>query len=277
VNRRLVRRLLLLLTACLIGLILVWAAASVIAPPANRAVAPPTPPGRLVSLAASDGVAIAASYWPGATGHGPAILLLHGINADRAAERSFGWHEGRDAAAALRFLRSGAPERKVAVIGSSLGGAAALLGEGAPLGVDAMVLHAVYPDIRTAIANRIARFSFPAFASLAEPLLSYQSHLRYGIGPERIAPIEGIRRYKGEVLVIGGSEDRSTTAAETRALFNAAAARSKQLWLIPGADHAAATKLWNEEYRSRLLALLQRTLGDPQAAPAPRGAVSAAR
>jgi pimeloyl-ACP methyl ester carboxylesterase len=251
-------------------------------------------------------VAIAGSYWPGATGHGPAILLLHGINADRdmfarqagwlhglgyavlsidfrghgasgAAERSFGWHEGRDAAAALRFLRSGAPKRKVAVIGSSLGAAAALLGEGAPLGVDAMVLHAVYPDIRTAIRNRIARFSFPAFASLAEPFLSYQSHLRYGVRPERIAPIEGIRRYKGEVLVIGGSEDRSTTAAETRALFNAAAARSKQLWLIPGADHAAATKLWNEEYRSRLLALLRRTLGDPQAAPAPRGAVSAAR
>jgi pimeloyl-ACP methyl ester carboxylesterase len=269
-------------------------------------VADPPPPGRPVRLAASDGVPIAGSYWPGATPEGPAVLLLHGINADRdmfaeqalwlhdlgfavlaidlrghgasgAAERSFGWNEGRDAAAALRFLRAHAPKRRVAVIGSSLGGAAALLGEGAPLDVETMVLHAVYPDIRTAIANRIARFSFPAFALLAEPLLSYQSHLRYGVGPERIAPIEGIRRFKGEVLVIGGSEDRSTTADDTRALFRAAASQTKQLWLLPGTDHAAATRFWNEEYRRRLLSLLRRTLGDPRAAPGPGATVTAAQ
>jgi alpha-beta hydrolase superfamily lysophospholipase len=300
------RRLLFLLIACLAVLALMWAAASLIARPMNRSVADPLPPGRLVRFTASDGVSITGSYWPGATPEAPAILLLHGINSDRdmfteqarwlhdlgyaalaidfrghgasgEAERSFGWNEGRDAAAALRFLRSRNQRRKVAVIGASLGGAAALLGEGAPLKVQAMVLHAVYPDIRRAIANRIARFSFPAFASLTEPLLSYQSYLRYGVAPERIAPIQGIGRYKGEVLVIGGSEDRATTAEDTNALFKAAASRSKQLWLLQGADHAAATKLWNEQYRRRLLSLFRRTLGEPRVMPARGATFTAAR
>ncbi|MGZ8349313.1 MAG: alpha/beta hydrolase [Allosphingosinicella sp.] len=170
--------------------------------PANSA-EPPPPPGRVVRLAASDGVPLVGSYWPGARRDAPAVLLLHGVNSSRASlarhaiwlnrpgyavlaidlrghggsaavSRSFGLLEARAAAAALAFIRSDAPPRRVGLIGTSLGGAAALLGGDGPLPVQAMVLQAVYPDLRSAIANRIAQRLGRPLASLGEPLLSYQ-------------------------------------------------------------------------------------------------------
>jgi pimeloyl-ACP methyl ester carboxylesterase len=148
------------------------------------------------------------------------------------------------------------------VIGVSLGGAAALLGADGPLPADAMVLQGVYPDIRTAIVNRLDRIGSHPLAQLGEPVLSYQSWLRYGIAPDRIAPVEGLRRYRGTVLIIGGAEDRSTRIADSRALYEAAPG-SKALWLVEGADHVETSTLWNDDYRARVRCLFDRVLGEP--------------
>jgi pimeloyl-ACP methyl ester carboxylesterase len=284
------RRFAILLSIlAMIGLSGAWLFGSLMARPVNHAEAPPGPPARPVHLIARDGVPLAGSLWPGARPGAPAVLLLHGVDASRAqmtrhalwlnglgyavlaidfrghggsgaVSRSFGLHEGRDAAAALAFLRASAPERRVAIIGVSLGGAAALLGEDGPLPVQAMVLQGVYPDLRTAIANRIASVAGRPAAWLGEPLLSYQSPLRYGVWPDRIAPREAIRSFRGALYVIGGTEDRSTTVEDTRTLHRAAAARAA-LWLVDGADHVAISTLWSDDYRRRVGAFLAEALG----------------
>ena len=268
-----------------------WDVGSFLGRPRNGPVPAPAPPGVVVRLQASDGVPIAGSYWPGRRPDGPAVLLLHGINNNRdrmreqalwlhgqgyavlaidfrghgesgAEERTYGWHESRDAAAALAFLRAGHPHRKVGLIGVSLGGAAALLPEAGPLPVQAMMLHAVYPDLRTAIANRLARIGSRAVGGLFEPLLSEQAWLRYGVSPDRIAPVAAIRAYPGPVLVIGGGDDSDTRPEDSRALHDAAPG-PKQLWLVEGADHLAVSILWNEAYRRRVGAFLAASLGPP--------------
>lgn len=157
------------------------------------------------------------------------------------------------------------PGRRVGLIGTSLGGAAALLGGAGALPVQAMVLQAVYPDLRDAIFNRIAQRTGPALAALGEPLLSYQSWLRYGVPPGRLAPVEAIRLYHGPVLIIGGGADRSTPAAETRSLYDAAPG-PKALWLLAGLGHAATGSVWTDEYRRRVRALFARSLGEPGSA-----------
>ncbi len=281
----------LLLILALLALAGAWLFGSLMARPANHDLPPPAPPARLVRLMASDGVPLVGSFWPGARADAPAVLLLHGVDGSReqmarhaiwlngqgyavlaidfrghggsaAVARSFGFTEARDAAAALAFLRTRVPERRVAVIGISLGGAAALLGDAGPLPVQAMVLQGVYPDLRTAIANRIGRIAGWPVAWLGEPLLSYQSLPRYGVGPARIAPREAIRDYRGALLIIGGTADRSTTVADTRAL-HAAAPGAAGLWLVDGADHVAISGLWSDDYRRRVGAFLVQTLGRP--------------
>lgn len=286
-----------LLALALLTLAGAWVAGTVASRPHLSIVPPPPEPGRLIHLIARDGVPLSGAYWPSPRPGAPAILLLHGINSSRdsltrhaamlnalgygvlaidlrghgasgAAPRTFGLYEARDAAAGLAFLRSGAPHRRVGVIGTSLGGAAALLGDDGPLPVQAMILQAVYPDLRAAIANRIARVAGRPLATLGEPLLSYQSWLRYGEPPGRLAPAEAIRRYAGPVLIIGGSADMNTTEADTRTLY-AAAPGPKSLWLLDGVGHAGTGSIWTDEYRNRMRDFFARHLGEPNAASAP--------
>jgi pimeloyl-ACP methyl ester carboxylesterase len=255
------------------------------------AVPPAVAPAQDFTILTADGLSIAATFRPGRAEGGPAVLLLHGNGASRAmtaetaqwlagegyatltidfrghgqsspTSRSFGLFESRDAAAAFAWLKARQRGARVAVIGISLGGAASLLGDAGPLPADALVLQAVYADIRRAVRNRLAAVVTPAPAYLLEPLLSFQSKLRFGVWPDRISPLAGLARYRGPVLVIGGGADRYTPPEETRAMF-AAAPGPRSLWLVDGLDHAAVSGMHTEAYRQRLKAFLARWIGDP--------------
>lgn len=288
-KNRIKRIALALLLFVLAGLGASWAAGSWIVRGKASMVAPAAPPANDFALASSDGTRLAATYRPGRRSDAPAVLLLHGLNASRQAtaanagwlssqgyatltidfrghggselrQRSFGLHEARDAETAFRWLKRRQRGAPVAVIGISLGGAAALLGEAGPLPADALVLHAVYPDLRTAIRNRIAqRLGTPA-AYLLEPLLSLQSHPRFGVRASRLSPVEALRRYRGPLLVVGGLADRSTTPDDTRALY-AAAPGPKALWLVPDLGHGPVSDLRTNAYRRGLVAFLAGTIG----------------
>ena len=242
-------------------------------------------PARDLRLTTADGISLAATYWPGARSDSPAVLLLHGVDGSRGAtapnaawlatlgyavltidfrghgqstttSRSFGWNETRDAAQAFAWLKQQQHGARVAVIGISMGGAASLIGVDGPLPADALILQAVYPDIRHRIADRLG--SVPA--ALLEPLLSFQSLPRFGAWPSQIAPIQALPTYHGPVMIIGGMEDRSTPPAETRAMF-AVASGPKDLWLVEHGDHATICSLTDATYRERVAAFLVRTIG----------------
>lgn len=249
-----------------------------------------TAPARDFALTAADGVRIAATYRPGRTAASPGVLLLHGNGASRAAMeddarwlsalgyavlaidfrghgasqpvvRSLGLHESRDAAAAFAWLKRRQQGARIGVIGVSLGGAAALLVDRGPVPADAMVLQAVYPDIRHAVGNRIASMAGLA-GWLIEPLLSFQSLPRWGVWPGRISPLHAIVRYRGPVFVIGGAADRYTPPAETRALC-AAAPGPRALWLIDGLSHGQVSAVSTPDYARRVGNFFARWLGRP--------------
>lgn len=277
--------------ALVAGLAIAWQFGSLMVRAAPSAVPASKAPAQDFTLTASDGVRIAATFWPGKIPRAPGVLLLHGNGASREAmrddaewlsgqgyavlaidfrghgasqaeTRSFGWRESRDAAAAFAWLRQHQPGAKIGVIGVSLGGAAALIGEGGPLPADALVLQAVYPDIRHAVGNRMAAVAGSVPAAAIEPLLSFQSWPRWGVGPGRLSPLEAIRRYRGPVLVIGGGADVYTPPEETRALF-AAAPGPHALWIIDGLAHGQVSAVSSPEYRVRVGAFLAKAIGTP--------------
>lgn len=282
----------------LVGLLASWLFGSLMVRATPKDVPPVEPPAADLMLKSGDGLDIAATYWPGRAPRGPAVLLLHGNGASRAATaanaawlhghgyaalaidlrghgesspapRSFGLFESRDAAAALAWLKERRGHARVAVVGISLGGASALVGEEGPLPADALVLQAVYPDLRSAIRNRIAGLIGRAPALLLEPLLSHQSRLRLGVPPSRFSPLRAIARYRRPVLLIGGAEDRHTPPSEIRALHDAAAG-PKRMWIAPGLDHPQISDVASEAYRARLLAFLAATIGTPPFPPPAR-------
>jgi pimeloyl-ACP methyl ester carboxylesterase len=71
---------------------------------------------------------------------------------------TFGWKESRDALAAIDFIHHVDPSARVAIIGSSLGGVAALLAT-PPLKVNALILESVYPTIEIGNAQSDGKLS----------------------------------------------------------------------------------------------------------------------
>lgn len=215
-----------------------------------------------------------------------AVVLMHGINTNRLTmlsrarflvnsgysvllfdfqshgesigkHHTFGYLESLDARAACEYLTSRLPNAKKGVIGTSLGGAAAVLGPG-PLDVKALVLEAVFPTIEEATANRIAR-RLGEPARLLAPLLLWQLQPRLGISARQLRPIDQIGAIKAPLLLIAGGADKDTTPLESQRLFRAAP-EPKEYWEIAGAAHQDFYLYAPKEYETRVLAFLGRYL-----------------
>ena|SRR5438477_2145294 len=166
---------------------------------------------------------------------------------------TFGWKESRDALAATNFVRQIDPTTRVAIIGSSLGGVAALLAT-PPLKVDALVLEEVYPTLEIATRNRMENY-LGVFGRILTPLLLNQLRWRLGVSASQLRPIDHIANVKCPVLIIGGEKDRNTRPPDTQMLSDRVRS-PKQLWFVPKAGHVDLHRAVREEYETRVLAFL---------------------
>jgi len=193
----------------------------------------------------------------GAAGYSTLAIDLQATGESPGDRITFGWRERLDVLAAVRFLKQEMPGEPLAVLGTSLGGAAALFA--APqLDADAVILEAVYPALDAAVENRL-RIRMGGIGAAFAPLLLAQIRPAVGVWPSELKPVERIGQLRCPVLVIGGSRDRHTTAADTQRLYEAARA-PKELWMIEGADHADFLRAWRQDYESRVLDFLGRAL-----------------
>jgi fermentation-respiration switch protein FrsA (DUF1100 family) len=256
---------------------------------------PPELAAENVRIVSQSGATLAGWYVAGRPGAG-AVVLLHGVRANRwsmvrrammlkeagiaallidfqahgestGARITFGHREGMDAHAAVAWLRQRLPAEHIGAIGSSLGGAAALLGPG-PLAVDALVIESVYADIEMAIANRVrsiagaivgpALGNFIAlpvaklFQLVVPPILD--------INPAALRPIDRIAEVKAPILVASGLRDELASVEEAKALF-ARAQSPKTLWMVEGVGHFDLEGSVPDEYRQHVLAFLVEHLG----------------
>lgn len=277
-----------LIGACAIGLVVgLWLSSprqTVIgAPPADLA-------AETVQFRSTSGATIHGWFVQGRPGGG-GVVLLHGVHGNRlqmvrrarlmraagffvllfdfqahgesiGRRITFGYLEGRDAVAAVAYVRQRLPDEKVGAIGLSLGGAAALLAPGG-LAVDALVLEAVYPDIGAATANRVTVVlgaQLGTFASRPSAfLLQMLMAPILGVWPSDLAPIERIADVRAPVLIVGGARDEMTTIAETNAIF-ARAHEPKLLWAVEDAGHFDFEAHAPEQYRNRVVPFLRDAL-----------------
>lgn len=263
------------------------AAGSVLIAPARADVGPA--PAALaateVRFPSGSGADLAAWAAPGTCRCG-AVVVLHGVRANRAevSDRAvllhragyavlavdlqahgestgdaitFGSRERLDAVASVSEARRRFPGQPVGLVGVSLGGAAAALA-GADLGADAVVLEAVYADIRSATANRL-QIRLGALGPALAPVLLAQLPLRTGIRTADLAPVRSIGQMDAPVLVVAGTQDRHTTPADTRALF-AAASEPKALWWVEDAAHVDFLAFAPDAYRAHVLGFFARHL-----------------
>lgn len=258
--------------------------------PEHIGAAPADLPAETVTFVSGSGAQLNGWLVSGRPGGG-AVVLMHGVRGNRLAmlrrarlfhssgfavllfdfqahgespgqRITFGRLEGLDAAAAVAFMRQRLPNERVGAIGSSLGGASALLGP-APLAVDALVLESVYPDIGSAIANRVRVVLGPIVGGLAMRPAAWLFEMVLppflGVHPADLRPIDHVARITAPVMIASGTHDTRTTMAETRAMFDRAP-EPKRLWAVEGAGDVDLEGDRPDEYRAQVGAFLAKWL-----------------
>lgn len=169
---------------------------------------------------------------------------------------TFGYLEQQDASAAFHYLKRRLPQQKIAVLGVSLGGAAALLSD-IPQQADALILEAVYSNLETAIANRL-EMRLGTIGHYLTPMLSWQIKPRLGFELADLAPIKHIAQIKTPVLIIAGAQDQHTKLAEAEQFYQLAP-EPKELWILPQAIHQDFQDYAPQIYQHKLLNFLEQS------------------
>ena len=243
---------------------------------------------RPVSFQSDSGANIRAWFLAGSPGSG-AVLLLHGVGADRrtmvararflyalgysvllpdfqahgeseGTRVTFGALERLDVDAAIGFLRECCRGERVGMIGVSLGGAAALLGS-LDHPAEAYVLESVFPTIRQALEARLRVWLGPLRVlarMIASPLMSAMG-ADIGVAEHALRPIDHIGRVGSPVFVIAGTRDAYTPLHESRALFEQAR-EPKAFWAVEGARHEDLHAFAGPRYEQRVGDFLARHL-----------------
>ena len=237
---------------------------------------------RAVSFSSKSGSKLSGWLLEAKQGRG-GILLLHGVRSNRlqmlsrarflqsagydvllfdfqahgestGEQITFGHLESLDAEAAYDYLEDRLCNPTIGVIGVSLGGASALLGE-VKEKAKVMILESVYPSIEEAIDNRLGIY-MGMIGSYFSPLLTLQLEPRLGVGLNELKPIEHMKNVKGAVLIISGEIDRHTTVKESKEMFFMVKA-SKELWLVKGKGHIDFSETLGEVYEEKVLEFLE--------------------
>ena len=266
--------LLLVILGLLVGGSIIWSAGSILTRPVSQKFDAPPQHAVEVSFSSKSGSRISGWFYKAEAPVGVAVLM-HGIRSNRGqmtarAEQllelnisslvfdfqahgaspgtiiTLGHLESYDAQAALTYVKSVEPDLPVLIIGVSMGGAATLLAK-PTLDVEVIVLESVYPDITTAISNRLAS-RLPA-GRLFAPLLSYQIKPRAGVSASDLSPVNEAARVTAATLVLNGSEDTHTTIEDSVRLYEMLP-EPKDISIINGAGHVDLESFAQEKYWS---------------------------
>ena len=187
-------------------------------------------------------------------------VLLYDARATGESEgetTSVGYYETADLTAAVRFLRERRVEQ-IACLGQSQGGATILLAAAKLQGVKCVIAQSSYDTILNAIDRRYREyFRIPGWMGGA--LLIFFAEQKLGIDAEAISPLKEITKLPCPLLLISGSADTRTLAADSERLYDAAPP-PKELWMVEGGGHEDLFARTPQEYERRVLTFLAKYL-----------------
>jgi uncharacterized protein len=243
---------------------------------------PGDPPAEFeeVTLTAEDGVNLQAWYHPPA--NGSAVILIHGAGSSRNSLRPYAamlvrhgygvlamdlrghgqsegatnrlaWQGTADVGAAVAFLKDRREVESIAGLGISAGGEA-LLGASAR-----------FPEIRAIVADGATRRCTEELLALESerPLVrSFTARVMYASvqlfgGQRPPEPLLEAMLASGSTrfLLVAGGGDRTEVAFNE--LFANQLGERASLWVVPGAGHTAAYRLYPQEYEQNVIDFFQ--------------------
>jgi len=182
---------------------------------------------------------------------------LRGQGASDGDTLSFGAREQHDVIGAVAVARARGA-RHVAVIGFSMGAAAAMLAAARSPDIEALVLDSALADLRDTLGTGIGTAYHVPGPIVAYALFLYEA--LSGTDPGSVVPADAIGALSTRpLLFIAGADDRTVKPTDGADMARAAGVNAEYV-LVPGAGHVGAFFADPSAYAGRVRAFLAAAL-----------------
>jgi pimeloyl-ACP methyl ester carboxylesterase len=244
-------------------------------------------------LTTKDGTSIAGWYVPSDSGSGPTgptVVLAHGFGGNKSTMLAFakllhddynvvmfdfrnhgqsggtqttaGVLEEDDLRAVIDWIDDEKAPEQLAVLGVSMGGAAALSEAVGDQHVDALILDSTHATLANALQARLEREGYPLSLPGAWSIL-LGALIRTGQDVSAVDPVQRIAQYHRPVLIIVGGQDDQigpTDGQDLLAAANRGGTPSAELEVCDDAGHGQAIQSCGGAYGDWVLGFLERSL-----------------
>lgn len=192
---------------------------------------------------------------------GYAVLLFdqreHGISDGFGLGVSYGVREHLDVSSAVEYMKKNRRISRVAVIGTSQGGASVLIAAARDPNIDAVISENPYTSVSGFLRGASTdQGALPEF--LIKPVTTTVLW-RLG-GLDLPSPLESVSKIAPRpVFLMHGSSDELIPVSESELIY-ANSQDPAELWIVNGATHAGLINHAPTEYKERVVRFLQRWL-----------------
>ncbi len=194
-------------------------------------------------------------------GWAPVLVDLRGSGGSSGDTTSIGFHEARDVAAAVRYVRERFPEAPLVLWGASMGAAASLRAVG-ELGtrVDGLLVEAPFATLRSAVVNRFRSLGVPTFGLV--DLFVFWGGEQQGFNGFAHNPVEYAAHVRAPTVLMLGSRDDRVLMTEGRAIFDALAGE-KRFEVFEGLRHESLVRENHDQWVRLVGGFLRRFHASP--------------
>lgn len=193
--------------------------------------------------------------------HGYSVVMMdaraHGESDGNMA--TYGWIERQDTRAIIDELSTKETTRNLFALGSSMGAAIALQSAAVEPRIAGVVAESSFSDLREATFDYAGLHWSPWLGkTLFRPgtwTVISTAQKEGGFSVDEVSPEKSVSLRPFPVLLICDDFDRIIPCRHTRRIFRAATG-PKELWEVPGAEHASAIGVEPTEYERRVIAFL---------------------
>ncbi|MFE1627620.1 alpha/beta hydrolase [Brevibacillus reuszeri] len=190
------------------------------------------------------------------------VLMFDFRNAGESSDSltTIGLREQQDLLGAIDYAASVHPEKRLGVVGFSMGAATALLVGGVDSRIQAIVADSPFYSLQEYLEENLPqwtglpRFPFNWFILTFSPLL-------LGANPRHVKPYQAVKEAEKPILFIHGTNDLTIPTANSERLHTLAQDEDSALWLVPDAGHVRSYALVPEEYAERVISFLEKAMG----------------
>ncbi|MGG4496084.1 alpha/beta hydrolase [Brevibacillus reuszeri] len=189
------------------------------------------------------------------------VLMFDFRNAGESSDSltTIGLREQQDLLGAIDYAAAVQPDKKLGLVGFSMGAATALMVGGVDSRIQAVVADSPFYSLQEYLEDNLPqwtglpRFPFNWFILTFSPLL-------LGANPRHVKPYQAVKEADKPILFIHGTKDTTIPTVNSERLLRLAKDKDSGLWLVPDAGHVRSYALVPEEYAERVISFLEKTM-----------------